>query len=325
MPRVDPFLRGEVPGAVHDVFEILAAHVAVDRRPPVAPVSAARAVIDVEHDVSARREQVVEHVFPEVARPVLVRVLRVAGAVHEDNAGVRRIAARADHLGREQTRVDVHAVPRLERRHLRIDPRERPPRLRRRRRDLRRRRAGLVWHQVHLGRLVAVRVDETERLVVRRCFGLVRPRHRRDLRSRSAIERDGVHLSLAGMLLRAGDVKLPPVGREIRGRDLPRARRELLRLRVRVAHVERVQVHPPVALRQEPDAAVVRQELESGRSETSARFAHPRVVVQVIDDVRLAGVGVERDEPAILVVGRSRGGDHVLAVGGHLRHRPTDV
>ena len=78
--------------AVDDVLEILAAHVAVDRGAPVAAVAGAGAVVHVEHDVAARREQVVEHVLAEVARPVLVRVLHVAGAVHEDHRRRRRIA-----------------------------------------------------------------------------------------------------------------------------------------------------------------------------------------------------------------------------------------
>ena len=82
-------LRDEVLRAVDDVLEILAAHVPVDRGAPVAAVAGAGAVVDVEHDVAARGEQVVEHVLAVVGRPVLVRVLQVAGAMDEDHAGPR--------------------------------------------------------------------------------------------------------------------------------------------------------------------------------------------------------------------------------------------
>ena len=91
--RIDLLRGAQVLRAVDDVLEILAAHVTVDRRAPVAAVAGARAVVDVEHDVAARREQVVEHVLAEVDRPVLVRVLQVAGAVHEDDC--RRASDRA--------------------------------------------------------------------------------------------------------------------------------------------------------------------------------------------------------------------------------------
>src|SRR3954468_764676 len=109
-PRVDLLLRDDELRAVDDVLEILAAHVAVDRGAPVAPVPGAGAVIDVEYHVAPRGEQVVEHVLAEVARPVLVRVLRVTGAMHEDDAWMRGIAPGADHLRREEAGVDVNAV-----------------------------------------------------------------------------------------------------------------------------------------------------------------------------------------------------------------------
>ena len=114
-PRIHLLLRRQVLRAVDDVLEILAAHVPVDRRPPVAPVAGARPVVDVEHDIAAGCQQVVEHVLAEIRGPVAVGVLQIPGAVDEDDARPRRIAPRADHLRREQPRMHVDAVTRLER------------------------------------------------------------------------------------------------------------------------------------------------------------------------------------------------------------------
>ena len=172
-----------------------------------------------------------EHVLAEVGGPVLVRVLEVAGAVHEDDARTRRVAPRADHLGREEPRVDVDAVARLERDDLRVDPLERSPGLGRRRRDLRRRRAGRVRHHVHLRRLVAVGEHQAQRRLVRRHLGLIRAGHRRDLRARAAVDRQRVEVPLAGMLFARRQVELPAVARDFRRRHLPLPRRQLHRLR----------------------------------------------------------------------------------------------
>ena len=154
--------------AVDDVVEVLAAHVAIDGGPPVASVAGARAVVDVEHDVALRREEVVKHVFAEIRGPVFMRVLRVAGAVHEDDRGRRRLPPASQHFGREQPRVHVDAVARFERQHLGVGPLERAPLLGRGRGDLPRRGARSVGHDVHLGRLVRVRVDQSERAPVGR-------------------------------------------------------------------------------------------------------------------------------------------------------------
>ena len=85
--------------------------------------------------------------------------------------------------------------------------------------------------------------------------------------------------------------------------------RQLLRLRALGRDVERVEVHPAVALGQERDAPVVGQELRACCRR--ARLAHPRFVLQRVDDPRLPGLRLERDEPPVLVVGRARRGDHV--------------
>ena len=67
----------------------------------------------------------------------------------------------------------------------------------------------------------------------------------------------------------------------------------------------------------------------SGRNSSvlaaGTRLAHPRLVVQRVDDARLAGLRIERDDPAILVVRGSRRGDHLAAVGRDDRHRPANL
>ena len=84
-------------------------------------------------------------------------------------------------------------------------------------------------------------------------------------------------------------------------------------------------MHPAVAFGEEPDPLVVGQELDGRASEAASRFPHPRIVVQQVDDARLAGLGIEHHVPAILVVRRPGGRDDVLAVVGHSGHRPADV
>ena len=100
-----------------------------------------------------------------------------------------------------------------------------------------------------------------------------------------------------------------------------------MRLRAFDGHVERIEVHPAVALGEEPDSFVVGQELDGHSPEpaTSPSFPHPRIVVQQIDDARLARLGVERDVPAILVLSRAGRRDHIRPVVGNGGHRPADI
>ncbi|KAG1390026.1 hypothetical protein G6F59_015336 [Rhizopus arrhizus] len=106
--------------AVLVVFQFRVAHVAVDRRTPVAAVALAAAVIHVQHDVALLHQQVVEHLLAEVGRVALVHVLQVAGAVHEHHDRVlaarllvfRFVVLGPDHAGamlgrhRHQLRLD---------------------------------------------------------------------------------------------------------------------------------------------------------------------------------------------------------------------------
>ena len=187
-------------------------------------------------------------------------------------------------------------------------------------------RADRVGHHVHLRRLVAVREDQAQRRLVRRDFGLIRAGHGRNLRARTAVDRQRVEMPLAGMLFARGDVELLAVAGNLRRRDLPFARSQLNRLCAFDRHVERVEVHPAVALGEEPDAFVVGQELDGRRPKAaSAAFPHPRIVVQQVDDARLARFRVERDVPPILVLRRARRRDHVLPVVGDRGHRPADI
>ena len=149
-----------------------------------------------------------EHVLTEIARPVPVRVLRVAGAVHEHHAWTRLVPPCADHFRREDPRVHVHAVPGLVGDDLRIDPFERSPLGRRRRRHLLRRRARRVGHQEHFGRLVAVGIHDAEHRVVRRYLCFVGTGRRRDPRAGAAVDGHRVELPLARVDFRARDVEL---------------------------------------------------------------------------------------------------------------------
>ena len=100
--RLDQICR-----TIDDVVEIVSAHPAIDRRAPVASVARTGAIVRIENDVTPRRQQVMEHVLAVVGRPEPVRVLQVAGAVHEDHRRRLRIALGADHLRREHARIHV--------------------------------------------------------------------------------------------------------------------------------------------------------------------------------------------------------------------------
>jgi hypothetical protein len=139
--RVDLLNVGQIFRAVHDIIQIFAAHVTVNRGSPIAAIARAGTVVGIEHDIPVGRQQVVEHVFTEVAGPVLVRVLGVTRAVDEHHRRRIGIALRASHFRGEQPRVDLDAIARFVSNQLRIDPLVRTPLISRRRGDLFRRRA----------------------------------------------------------------------------------------------------------------------------------------------------------------------------------------
>src|SRR5262249_45867489 len=84
-------------------------------------------------------------------------------------------------------------------------------------------------------------------------------------------------------------------------------------------------MHPAVALGQEPEVFSIRQKSERGFRTATAYLSHPRVVVKRVAAAGLAAVGVDGNEPAILVVVRAGGGDRERTVLRQERHGPTDV
>ncbi len=98
-PAVDPDPLGiyselglQVARSVDVILQVAAAHVAVDRRTPVAPVTGRATVVDVQNDVALARQQVVEHVLPRIARPPLMDVMQVAGAMNENHSRAIRLS-----------------------------------------------------------------------------------------------------------------------------------------------------------------------------------------------------------------------------------------
>ena len=155
------------------------------------------------------------------------------------------------------------------------------------RRHLLRGRAGAVRHQVHLGRLRRGRVDQ-RRTCCRRATTSPRARagHRRELRRARRRRRHRVDVALARMHLGAGDVERLPVGRQRRPRRSPICRCVSWRRRMRrPCRVDGVEVHPAVALRQEPDVLLSGSQPNDGSfGPEPADLPHPRVVVQRVED-----------------------------------------
>src|SRR4029079_7346429 len=67
--RIDVVSAVQVTGCVYLVLKIAPAHVAVDRRPPVAAVAVRSSVIEVDDGVTLGRQELVEHVLPGILRP----------------------------------------------------------------------------------------------------------------------------------------------------------------------------------------------------------------------------------------------------------------
>ena len=93
----------------------------------------------------------------------------------------------------------------------------------------------------------------------------------------------------------------------------------------RRGEIGEVEVHPAVALGQEPEPRRAGHEAHRGRRRAGlVEGAHPRGVVQVLDDPRLAGRRPERGDVAVLVVGRDDDGRGVAAVVRHHRQAPEE-
>ena len=128
------------------------------------------------------------------------------------------------------------------------------------------------------------------------------------------------------MLLGARDVELLLVRGERHRFDLPLSLRQLLRRWTIRGGVDRVEVHPAVALGEEPEALLIRHPAERRIVRARpAELAHPRIVVQRVEHARLARLRIDDDQPAILVVLRAHVRDRDRAVVGDLRHHPPRV
>src|SRR5258708_39976185 len=67
------------------VAEVFTAHMAVDPGPPIPAITRAAPVVDVQYGISVIRQQVVEHIFSEVAAPPLVGILQIPGSMDADD------------------------------------------------------------------------------------------------------------------------------------------------------------------------------------------------------------------------------------------------
>src|ERR1043166_823132 len=135
----------------------------------------------------------VKHIFPGVALPIPVHVLRIAGAVHEDHRGpalliVRRlVAASGDH----------HSIPRGDLDDRRVEPWIIPELAGRRRCDLLPGGSRTVLRDKQFGWLVRVRIDVGYPLLVGRQHRSMIARLTGDPRAGAAIDAHRVEMALA--------------------------------------------------------------------------------------------------------------------------------
>src|SRR5690242_10906847 len=87
LPRINAVGRTQVFGCIHDVVEVLAAHVLINGDSPVAAVTRRTAVVHVDYYVAVLYQEVMEQVFVIVRGPLPVYVLQVPRAVHENYPG----------------------------------------------------------------------------------------------------------------------------------------------------------------------------------------------------------------------------------------------
>jgi hypothetical protein len=71
--------------AIHLVGEVFSSHMAIDAGAPISAIACTASVIDVEDGVAIVSEQVVEHIFPEVAAPPFMGILEIACPVDEND------------------------------------------------------------------------------------------------------------------------------------------------------------------------------------------------------------------------------------------------
>ncbi len=156
------------------------------------------------------------------------------------------------------------------------------------------------------------RVEVRQRLLVGRHRDLMAPGGGRDPRERAAVDRHRVEVLFARVHLARGEEDLRAVSGQPRARDLPLSAGQRLRHGVRGRHVQRIEMHPAVALGEHQDALVVGQPREPAAAETSAAPAagarvhrtvpDPRIVVQVVDRSGLSGRRVDLHQPTVVIV-----------------------
>ena len=152
----------------------------------------------------------------------------------------------------------------------------------------------------------------------------MRSRLRRQPGARAAVERHRIDVPFPGVRLCRRQQEPRLVRGQVHRRDLPAPARQLPRRGRRIGEIDDVEVHPSVALGEEPEAAIVREKARRAAVEGAAT-AHPRLVADVIDHARLAGLGFDRDQPAVLVVSGSDERDGMAAVARHRRHVPAQL
>ena len=104
-----------------------------------------------------------------------------------------------------------------------------------------------------------------DRAVVGRHDAGVAAGHRRQLRARAAVDRHRVDVPLAGMHFARRQVEMLLVLRQRRRFDFPLPLRELPRRARGRGRVERVEMHPAVALGEEPEMFLIRHPAERRR------------------------------------------------------------
>ena len=110
----NPFRR------IHLVRQIRSAHVAIDRRPPVAPIALGRPIIHFDHQIPVFHQKVMKQILVKITgRPPFRDVLQIARAMHEHHRRAALLIARRF----IQMSGKLRAIPRRNFHNGRIEPR----------------------------------------------------------------------------------------------------------------------------------------------------------------------------------------------------------
>src|SRR5688500_11398034 len=86
-------LRLEILRRVDVILQVAPTHESINRCAPVAAIASRGSIVEIEYRVAFRREELVEHVLAGVLRPEVPDVVKVAGAVDENDGGTVRLSA----------------------------------------------------------------------------------------------------------------------------------------------------------------------------------------------------------------------------------------